>query len=70
MTSDDVHMEGQMIDFVKKEDLHIINMALNNNRDIRIQRTKDGYRIVEDTVKVLAKRDLVKEIPIQAEGLR
>ena len=45
-------------------------MALNNNRDIRIQRTKDGYRIVEDTVKVLAKRDLVKEIPIQAEGLR
>ncbi len=59
-----------MIDFVKKEDLHIINMALNNNRDIRIQRTKDGYRIVEDTVKVLAKRDLVKEIPIQAEGLR
>lgn len=59
-----------MIDFVKKEDLHIINMALNNNRDIRIQRTKDGYRIVEDTVKVLAKRDLVKEIPIQTEGLR
>ena len=63
-------MEGQMIDFVKKEDLHIINMALNNNRDIRIQRTKDGYRIVEDTVKVLAKRDLVKDSPIQAEGLR
>ena len=59
-----------MIDFVKKEDLHIINMALNYNRDIRIQRTKDGYRIVEDTVKVLAKRDLVKDSPIQAEGLR
>lgn len=59
-----------MIDFVKKEDLHIINMALNNNKDIRIQRTKDGYRIVEDTVKVLAKRDLVKDSPIQAEGLR
>jgi hypothetical protein len=59
-----------MIDFVKKEDLHIINMALNNNRDIRIQRTKDGYRIVEDTVKVLAKRDLVKDSPIQTEGLR
>lgn len=59
-----------MIDFVKKEDLYIINMALNNNRDIRIQRTKDGYRIVEDTVKVLAKRDLVKDSPIQTEGLR
>ena len=59
-----------MIDFVKKEDLHIINMALNNNRDIRIQRTKDGYRIEEDTVKVLAKRDLVKDSPIQTEGLR
>ena len=59
-----------MIEFVRKEDLHIINMALNINRDIRIQRTKDGYRIVEDTVKVLAKRDLVKASPIQAEGLR
>lgn len=59
-----------MIEFVRKEDLHIINMALNNNRDIRIQRTKDGYRIVEDTVKVLSKRDLVKDSPIQAEGLR
>lgn len=59
-----------MIKFVSEEDLHIINMALNNNRDIRIQRTKDGYRIVEDTVKVLAKRDLVKDSPIQAEGLR
>ena len=59
-----------MIKFVRKEDLHIINMALNNNRDIRIQRTKDGYRIVEDTVKVLAKRDLVKDSTIQAEGLR
>lgn len=59
-----------MIEFVRKEDLHIINMALNNNRDIRIQRTNDGYRIVEDTVKVLAKRDLVKDSPIQAEGLR
>lgn len=59
-----------MIEFVRKEDLHIINMALNNNRDIRIQRTKDGYRIVEDTVKVLAKRELVKDSPIQAEGLR
>lgn len=45
-------------------------MALNNNRDIRIQRTKDGYRIVEDTVKVLSKRDLVKDSPIRTEGLR
>jgi hypothetical protein len=59
-----------MIEFVRKEDLHIINMALNNNRDIRIQRTKDGYRIVEDTVKVLSKRDLVKDSPIRTEGLR
>ena len=59
-----------MIEFVRKEDLRIINMALNNNRDIRIQRTKDGYRIVEDTVKVLSKRDLVKDSPIRTEGLR
>lgn len=59
-----------MIDFVKKEDIHIINMALNNNRDVRIQRTKDGYRIVEDAVKVIAKRDIAKNTPIQVEGLR
>ncbi len=59
-----------MTEFVKQEDLHIINRALNNNRDIRIQRTKDGYRIVEDAVKVLVKRDIAKNSPIQVEGLR
>lgn len=59
-----------MIKFVSEEDLHIINRALNNNRDVRIQRTKDGYRIVEDTVKVLAKRDITQNSPYQAEGLR
>ena len=37
-----------MIDYVKKEDLHIINRALNNGSDVKIQLTKDGYRITED----------------------
>lgn len=59
-----------MINFVREEDLHVINRALNNNRDVRIQRTKDGYRIVEDTVKVLAKRDITQNSPYQSEGLR
>ena len=53
MTSDDAHMEVQMTEFVKKEDLHIINRALNNGSDVKIQLTKDGYRITEDTMKVL-----------------
>nr|DAT82650.1 MAG TPA: hypothetical protein [Caudoviricetes sp.] len=42
-----------MTEFVKKEDLHIINRALNNGSDVKIQLTKDGYRITEDTMKVL-----------------
>ena len=41
-----------MTEFVKKEDLHIINRALNGS-DVKIQLTKDGYRITEDTMKVL-----------------
>jgi hypothetical protein len=48
-------MERQMTEYVKKEDLFLINRALNDDKDVRIQRTKDGYRIVEDSVKVILK---------------
>ncbi len=49
------NMERQMTEYVKKEDLFLINRALNDDKDVRIQRTKDGYRIVEDSVKVILK---------------
>lgn len=44
-----------MIQFVTADDLKIINKALNEEKDVRIQRTREGYRIVEDTVRVLKK---------------
>ena len=49
------NMERQMTEYVKKEDLFLINRALNDDKDVRIQRAKDGYRIVEDSVKVILK---------------
>ena len=49
------NMERQMTEYVKKEDLFLINRALNDDKDVRIQRTKDCYRIVEDSVKVILK---------------
>lgn len=50
-----------MTEFVKKEDLHIINRALNNGSDVKIQLTKDGYRITEDTMKVLKRVAISQE---------
>ena len=38
---------------VKPEDLPIINKALAAGADVRIQTTRDGYRIIADTPKVL-----------------
>ena len=38
---------------LRKEDLEVINKALESGADVRIQNTKDGCRIVADTVKVL-----------------
>lgn len=46
-----------MIEFVKRQDLDIINKALNEGNDVRIQRTKDSYRIVADRVTVLQRGD-------------
>lgn len=54
-------MDRQTIEYVRKEDLFLINRALNDDKDVRIQRTKDGYRIIEDTVKVLRKAAIEKK---------
>ena len=54
-------MDRQTIEYVRKEDLFLINRALNDDKDVRIQRTKDGYRIIEDTVKVLHKAAIEKK---------
>lgn len=53
-------MDRQTIEYVRKEDLFLINRALNDDKDVRIQRTKDGYRIVEDSVKVILKAAVEK----------
>ena len=51
-----------MIQFVTADDLKVINKALNEEKDVRIQRTREGYRIVEDTVRVLL--DVLEEITL------
>ena len=66
-----------MREFVTADDLKVINKALNEEKDVRIQRTRDGYRIVEDTVRVLLKNVgapsrsmvLIKQIPVLSELL-
>lgn len=41
--------------FVTPEDVTIINRELMRGNDVRIQKTKTGYRIVSDTVHVVKK---------------
>lgn len=50
-----------MTEFVKADDLRVINKALNEEKDVRIQRTRDGYRIVEDTIRVLKKSAVLEK---------
>nr|DAK83914.1 MAG TPA: hypothetical protein [Caudoviricetes sp.] len=50
-----------MVQFVTADDLKVINKALNEEKDVRIQRTRDGYRIVEDTVRVLLKKSTAEK---------
>nr|DAD87631.1 MAG TPA: hypothetical protein [Siphoviridae sp. ctoMB99] len=40
---------------LNKEDIELIRECLDKGNDCRIQRTKDGYRIVSDSVRVLKK---------------
>lgn len=41
--------------YVTAEDLRPINEALERGSDVKIQRTREGYRIIECKVKVLKK---------------
>lgn len=50
-----------MAEYVTKEDLALINKALCDGYDIRIQRTKDGYRIIRDAITVLKKESRDKK---------
>lgn len=49
--------------YVTVEDLRPINEALGRGSDVEIQRTKDGYRIIEQKVKVLKKGPARKTPP-------
>lgn len=42
-----------MTQFVTERELPLINKALAAGKDVRVQVTPEGCRIVEDTVKVL-----------------
>ena len=50
-------MKDTMIEYIRHEDLLIINKALNQGTDIRVQRTPKGCRIVEDNTRVLLRKD-------------
>lgn len=40
-------------EYVQASDLPLINKALSEGKDVRVQRTKNGYRIICETVQVL-----------------
>lgn len=40
------------------DDIEMICQALEHGADVRIQNTKDGFRIVEDRVTVLTRRKI------------
>lgn len=46
-----------------QDDLQCIYRALERGADVRIQNTKDGVRIVEDTVKVLKRKTMMAGSP-------
>ena len=44
-----------MANYLTAGDIDIIKAALSEGKDVRVQLTKEGYRIISDTVKVLKK---------------
>lgn len=50
-----------------EKELPVINAALKRGKDIRIQRTRDGFRILEDTTRVLCRLG-EDDKPRQGEG--
>lgn len=56
-----------MIEYITEKDLHLINKALNDGQDVRIQKTRDGYRIVKDYVSVIKKENIKKNKSVHKE---
>lgn len=54
-----------MANYLAPGDIDIINAALSEGKDVRVQLTKDGYRIISDTVKVLKKAAVSQEQTIR-----
>ena len=42
--------------YLTSEDVVIINKALSQGKDVRVQATADGYRIISEKVTVLKKK--------------
>lgn len=55
-------MKHTMIEYIRHEDLDVINKALNQGTDVRLQRTPKGCRIVEDNTKVLLRKDFTNNL--------
>ena len=53
-----------MTQFITKEDLDIINLALSSGADVKIKTTQSGVKILKEYATVLRKKDENgKEIP-------
>lgn len=49
-----------MIEFLTKKDLPAINKALNDWKNVEIQRTKDLIRVVEISARVIEKKEIAR----------
>lgn len=49
-----------MIEFLTEKDLPEINKALNDWKNVEIQRTKDLIRVVEISARVIEKKEIVR----------
>lgn len=54
--------------FLSREDVPIIEGILSRGNDVSIQCTPNGYRILEKTVKVKAKRDVKSKNTLPSNG--
>lgn len=51
-------MQSEKARLLAAEDLDLINAALRRGSDVRIQRTREGCKILEERVKVLRGSEL------------
>ena len=49
-----------MIEFLTEKDLPAINKALNDWKNVEIQRTKDLIRVVEISASVIEKKEIAR----------